>query len=258
MLLLTTYFKPMANKEIAERKHSIANSIGPQLLQEGEFQHPTSGVTTFVGDTNLQGELLNISIFDNRDPSLTHIYTAKTAQLIKDEQQLVVVLNDGLIQSFKPSQNSIAITKFSELNFDLSVKFTTDFINLPAVDHLPTMLLITTPDIASKLSKAPKASVVENLHERINTAILSLVVSLVGFSMLYIAGFSRFGSSRYIALAIFTLIVLKLVEGSTVGITHSRLYYWPLLYSSSVLGILIVFASLFVSLNYQAFLSRNR
>lgn len=258
MLLLTTYFKPMANKEIAERKHSIANSIGPQLLKEGEFQHPTSGVTTFVGDTNLQGELLNISIFDNRDPSLTHIYTAKTAQLIKDEQQLIVVLNDGLIQSFKPSQSSISITKFSELNFDLSVKFTTDFINLPAIDHLPTMLLITTPDIASKLSKAPKASVVENLHERINTAILSLVVSLVGFSMLYIAGFSRFGSSRYIALAIFTLIVLKLVEGSTVGITHSRLYYWPLLYSSSVLGILIVFASLFVSLNYRAFLLRNR
>jgi len=77
MLLLTTYFKPMANKKIAERKHSIANSIGPQLLNEGEFQHPTSGVTTFVGDTNLQGELLNISIFDNRNPSLTHIYTAK-------------------------------------------------------------------------------------------------------------------------------------------------------------------------------------
>ena len=258
MLLLTTYFKPMTNKKIAERKHSIANSIGPQLLNEGEFQHPTSGVTTFVGDTNLQGELLNISIFDNRNPSLTHIYTAKTAQLIKDEQQLIVVLNDGLIQSFKPSQNNIAITEFSELTFDLSVKFTTDFINLPAVDHLPTMLLIRTPDIASKLSKAPIASVVENLHERINTAILSLVVSLVGFSMLYIAGFSRFGSSRYIALAISTLIVLKLLEGLTVGITYSELYYWPLLYSSSVLGILIVFVSLFVSQNYQAFLSRNR
>ena len=178
--------------------------------------------------------------------------------MIRDEQQLIVVLNDGLIQSFKPSQNSIAITKFSELTFDLSDKFTNEFINLPAIDHLPTMLLIRTPDIASKLSKAPIASVVENLHARINTAILSLIVSLVSFSMLYIAGFSRFGSSRYIALAIFTVIVLKLVEGSTVGITYSELYYWPLLYSSSVLGILIVFASLFVSLNYQSFLSRNR
>ena len=258
MLLLTTYFKPMANKEIAERKHSIANSIGPQLLKEGEFQHPTSGVTTFVGDTNLQGELLNISIFDNRDPSLTHIYTAKTAQLIKNEQQLIVVLNDGLIQSFKPSQNNIAITTFSELTFDLSVKLTNDFINLPTIDQLPTMLLIRTPVVASKLSKTSVASVVENLHERINTAVLSLVVSLVGFSMLYIGGFSRFGSNRYIALAIFTLIFLKLVEGSTVGITHTELYYWPLLYSSSVLGILIVFASLFVSLNYRAFLLRNR
>ena len=258
MLLLTTYFKPMANKEIAERKHSIANSIGPQLLKEGEFQHPTSGVTTFVGDTNLQGELLNISIFDNRDPSLTHIYTAKTAQLIKDEQQLIVVLNDGLIQSFKPSQNNIAITTFSELTFDLSVKLTNDFINLPTIDQLPTMLLIRTPVVASKLSKTSVASVVENLHERINTAVLSLVVSLVGFSMLYIGGFSRFGSNRYIALAIFTLIFLKLVEGSTVGITYTELYYWPLLYSSSVLGILIVFTSLFVSLNYRAFLLRNR
>ena len=258
MLLLTTYFKPMANKEIAERKHSIANSIGPQLLKEGEFQHPTSGVTTFVGDTNLQGELLNISIFDNRDPSLTHIYTANTAQLIKDEQQLIVVLNDGLIQSFKPSQNNIAITTFSELTFDLSVKLTNDFINLPTIDQLPTMLLIRTPVVASKLSKTSVASVVENLHERINTAVLSLVVSLVGFSMLYIGGFSRFGSNRYIALAIFTLIFLKLVEGSTVGITYTELYYWPLLYSSSVLGILIVFASLFVSLNYRAFLLRNR
>lgn len=33
MLLLTTYFKPVANKKIAKRKHSIANSIGPQLLK---------------------------------------------------------------------------------------------------------------------------------------------------------------------------------------------------------------------------------
>ena len=258
MLLLTTYFKPMANMKIAERKHLIANSLGPQLFKEGEFQHPISGVTTFIGDTNLQGELLSVSIFDNRDPSLTHIYTANTAQLIKDEQQLIFILNNGLIQSFKPSQNNIAITTFSELTFDLSVKLTNDFINLPTIDQLPTMLLIRTPVVASKLSKTSVASVVENLHERINTAVLSLVVSLVGFSMLYIGGFSRFGSNRYIALAIFTLIFLKLVEGSTVGITHTELYYWPLLYSSSVLGILIVFASLFVSLNYRAFLLRNR
>ena len=258
MLLLTTYFKPMATMKIAERKHSIANSLGPQLFKEGDFQHPTSGVTTFIGGANLQGELLNVSIFDNRDPSLTHIYTANTAQLIKDEQQLIFTLNNGLIQSFKPSQNNIAITTFSELTFDLSVKLTNDFINLPTIDQLPTMLLIRTPVVASKLSKTSVASVVENLHERINTAVLSLVVSLIGFSMLYIGGFSRFGSNRYIALAIFTLIFLKLVEGSTVGITHTELYYWPLLYSSSVLGILIVFASLFVSLNYRAFLLRNR
>jgi|SRR5210317_1436936 lipopolysaccharide export system permease protein len=258
MLLLTTYLKPMANAKIAERKHSIANSLGPQLFKEGEFQHPTSGVTTFIGDTNLQGELLSVSIFDNRDPSLTHIYTANTAKVIKDEQQLIFVLNNGLIQSFKPSQNNIAITTFSELTFDLSVKFTNDFIDLPAIDQLPTMMLIRTPDVASKLSKTSVASVVENLHERINTAVLSLVVSLVGFSMLYIAGFSRFGSGRYIAIAIFTLIVLKLVEGATVGVTYSEINYWPLLYSSSVLGILIVFASLFVSLNYQAFVFRNK
>jgi hypothetical protein len=76
--------------------------------------------------------------------------------------------------------------------------------------------------------------------------------------MLYIAGFSRFGSGRYIAIAIFTLIVLKLVESATVGVTYSEINYWPLLYSSSVLGILIVFASLFVSLNYQAFVFRNK
>ena len=258
MLLLTTYFKPMANAKIAERKHSIANSLGPHLFKEGEFQHPTSGVTTFIGDTNLQGELLSVSIFDNRDPSLTHIYTANTAKVIKDDQQLIFVLNNGLIQSFKPSQNNIAITTFSELTFDLSVKFTNDFIDLPAIDQLPTMMLIRTPDVASKLSKTSVASVVENLHERINTAVLSLVVSLVGFSMLYIAGFSRFGSGRYIAIAIFTLIVLKLVEGATVGVTYSEINYWPLLYSSSVLGILIVFASLFVSLNYQAFVFRNK
>jgi len=258
MLLLTTYLKPMANAKIAERKHSIANSLGPQLFKEGEFQHPTSGVTTFIGDTNLQGELLSVSIFDNRDPSLTHIYTANTAKVIKDEQQLIFVLNNGLIQSFKPSQNNIAITTFSELTFDLSVKFTNDFIDLPAIDQLPTMMLIRTPDVASKLSKTSVASVVENLHERINTAVLSLVVSLVGFSMLYIAGFSRFGSGRYIAIAIFTLIVLKLVEGATVGVTYSEINYWPLLYSSSVLCILIVFASLFVSLNYQAFVFRNK
>lgn len=258
MLLLTTYLKPTANMKISERKHTIANSIGPLLLQEGEFQHPIDGVTTFIGSTNAQNELLNVSIFDSRNTDLTHVFTASTAHLIKDDRQLIFLMKNGLVQSFKPSQSNIAITEFSELAFDLSDTVTNDFKTLPAIDHLPTMLLIRTPDVASKLSNRPIASIVEHLHERINSAILSLVVSLVGFSMLYVARYSRFGSGRYITLAIFTLIILKLVEGSTVGITHSKIYYWPFLYSSSVLGTLIVFASLFISLNYQAGLSRNK
>ena len=57
--------------------------------------------------------------------------------------------------------------------------------------------------------EATMSRVIEDKHRRIQFAALCLVSSVIGYAALYAAGFSRFGSGRFIALAIFLLVIAE-------------------------------------------------
>ena len=76
--------------------------------------------------------------------------------------------------------------------------------------------------------------VIEDKHRRIQFAALCLVSSMIGFAALYAAGFSRFGSGRFIALAIFLLVIVKLVESVVTEPSRTNLDLWYLVYAPTV------------------------
>ena len=70
--------------------------------------------------------------------------------------------------------------------------------------------------------------------------VLCLVATLIGFATLYAADFSRYGRGRFVALAIFLLANVKIVESAVIAITRSNSSSWPLVYLPTLIGLSIV------------------
>ena len=72
---------------------------------------------------------------------------------------------------------------------------------------------------------------------------------MIGFAALFAAGFNRFGSERFIALAIFLLVIVKLVESVVTEPARTNLDFWYLVYAPSVVGLIMFWVLMYLSIN---------
>ena len=72
---------------------------------------------------------------------------------------------------------------------------------------------------------------------------------MIGFEAFYAAGFSRFGSASFIALAIFLLVIVKLVERVVTEPARTNLDLFYLVYAPSVVGLVMFWVLMYLSIN---------
>jgi lipopolysaccharide export system permease protein len=158
-------------------------------------------------------------------------------------------MQKGLMQSHDRTNDTLSLTQFDELAYDLTGTFDAARKERPHIYYLPTALLWTDPQLAADLTGQPMSRVIEDKHRRIQFAALCLVSSMIGFAALFAAGFNRFGSGRFIALAIFLLVIVKLVESVVTEPARTNLDLWYLVYAPSVVGLIMFWVLMYLSIN---------
>ena len=239
-LSMSIYLAPLAEKVLSEKKYELSQAYTSKFLKVGKFQHPSLGVTLFIRDISTNGELFDVFISDRRDDVFTYDYSASKAYLLALENKAVFVLTNGVIQIHNTDQKLLSLTNFDELTYDLSEAFAKNKEPQIRLGELPTYLLWSDPIAAMNAADKTLAQVLENFHSRIQRALLCLVATLIGFATLYAADFSRYGRSRFVALAIFLLANVKIVESAVIAITRSNSSSWPLVYLPTLIGLSIV------------------
>ena len=211
MFGLTAYLVPKTGTITKDREFELSQSLGAKFLREGSFQHPVKA-SLFIREITPDSELRDVFLSDRREKDASYTYTSERAFLVQTEDQTIFVMQNGLMQSHDRTNDTLSLTQFDELAYDLTGTFDATRKGRPHIYYLPTMLLWTDPQLAADLTRQPMSRVIEDKHRRIQFAALCLVSSEIGYAALYAAGFSRFGSGRFIALAIFLLVIVKLVE----------------------------------------------
>lgn len=238
-LSMSIYLAPLAEKLLSEKKFELSQAYTSKFLKVGKFQHPSLGVTLFIRDISTNGELFDVFISDRRDDVFTYDYSASKAYLLASENKAIFVLTNGVIQIHNTDQKLLSLTNFDELTYDLSEAFTKNKEPQIRLGELPTYLLWSDPIAAMNAADKTLAQVLENFHSRIQRALLCLVATLIGFATLYAADFSRYGRGRFVALAIFLLANVKIVESAVIAITRSNSSSWPLVYLPTLIGLSI-------------------
>ncbi|MEC9198296.1 MAG: LPS export ABC transporter permease LptF [Pseudomonadota bacterium] len=249
--LLTNFLIPNAAQTLALREQEISENLTAKLLKEGEFLHPTDGVTFFIRNISDQGELQDVFLSDNRNTEARQTYMSRTAYLTRsDDGRTRMVMVDGMSQRLTRDDQSLSVTYFQDFTYDISDLLNTSKVISPNRKHMSTAALLLATDEMATLARDSRGEILEEAHKRLNDPILCVVAALLGFSALLAGGFSRFGSGSYIMLAVLLIIVIMMVQSAVKDPVRDNAALWPLTYLPSVVGFGMVLVLLMVAAGY--------
>lgn len=237
--MLTHFLVPASLGQLRDRETEISGSVSARLLREGAFLHPVSDVTFYIRDISADGELSDVYLSDRRQSDRSVTYTAERAYLLRDDSGPKLVMVSGLAQTMTYETRRLSTTNFRDFSYDISALIEQSGAPTPRVKHMSTIDLLTRTSEMAALAKDTNGEVLEEAHGRIQQAFLCVVAALIGFSTLLIGGFSRFGVTRQIVLAIFLLVLVKLVESAVTDPVRANAALWPLIYVPTLVGLAV-------------------
>ena len=101
---------------------------------------------------------------------------------------------------------------------------------------------------AREVGASPQSLVLEG-HQRITQSLMSIVAPLIGFSVLMLGGFSRFGVWNQIIAAIVLIVILQTFDNAMADVTLSNGALWPLVYLPATIGFLASMLMLWLAAN---------
>jgi lipopolysaccharide export system permease protein len=244
MMALVHVLVPASVGRLTERTAEITESVTARLLTEGTFFHPIPGLTFYIREITPEGELRNVFINDSRSAARQITYTARSALIVREAAGPKLLMFDGMAQTVNTATRQLSVTRFDDFVYDIGA-----LVPLPAPDRrrmeeLSTLeLLAATDDLVAETGR-PATHLKFEGHDRMTQAILGLVTPLVGFSIMMLGGFSRFGMWRQIFGAIIALVLIESLDNSLSGRIRADASLLPLAYLAPAVGLFATWLTL--------------
>lgn len=255
--VLTHVLVPASIRELNERQSQIAENITARFLTEGQFLHPAKGITFYIRQITRDGELRDIFMSDATSAAQRTTYTARRALLVRSGTGPKLVMFDGMAQTLRLKDQSLAVTKFSDFSYDIGALIDTTPGTGRSARELPTRELLAPGPAILEETGASRGQLLYEGNGRISQALLAIVAALTGFAALLVGGFSRFGLWRQIIGAVFALILLKSLDNAMAGIVRRTPDLWPLAYVATLAGLALAGTLLWIA-GHPALFARSR
>ena len=238
--VLAHVLAPASVRAMNERQAVIAQNVTARLLTPGAFIHPVDGLTFYVREVSPQGELLDVFLSDSRASASRTNYSARRALLIAEATGPKLVMLDGMAQTLELAEQRLSVTTFKDFSFDLGEMMPGARSGRRTVDAQPTANLLWPDEAIMRETRADVNRLLEAGHERIAQSLLTVVGAMLGFSVLLLGGFSRFGLWRQIIGAILAFLVLKSIDNSMIDLAIRTPGGWPATYGAPLIGAVAV------------------
>jgi len=250
---------PISARQLAERQEDISANISSRLLTEGELVHPTDGISFYVREIALSGELNNIFLMDTRSSDRNVTYMARRAFLVRHETGPKLAMFDGMVQSMSLDERRLAVTQFERLVYDVAA-LVSQVRPAVRIREISTRELLRPDPLMVERVGLPPAVLLAEGHGRISQALIGMVAALAGFAGLMLGSLNRFGTLKLVTGTVVALIGLKLVDNLMINVAGSSPGLWPLAYFASALGLAAIAGPVLVSErpDFPAFRRRRR
>lgn len=244
MLMLANFLVPASRSLVAERRAEISENITARYLTEGQFTHPSKGVTLYIRDISPTGGLLDLFLADDRLTDQRTTYTAGSALFVRGDAGPKLIMLDGMAQMFDRHGERLSVTRFADFTYDLGALLTGPAKTGRTPDAVSTgELLWPSPALVAETGETREALLYDG-HNRFAEPLVALAAALIGFSALLQGEFSRFGLWRQVAVAAILLVVVQAIATVSTNFGIRLVNGWLLAYLAPLSGFAISAAML--------------
>jgi len=227
IFVLGNVLAPAARTQFIDRGQEVQEDLTGKFLREGQFIHPTAGLTVYIRDITELGEFRDLFLQDRSDPRIETTYTARSALLVRSETGPRLVMFDGMSQSLDVETDRLSTVRFEDFTYDIGSLIQDSGLRSYDLRELPTWLLITADAEAAEQLGFNLAQMRFHGHDRIGRALFVIFPPLIAAATLMLGSFSRFGVWPQIMLAVTLVIPLQMVWNSaeTLAVRDVSLQY---------------------------------
>jgi lipopolysaccharide export system permease protein len=113
------WLMPAGQRALNAKVLDIRADIGAALLNEGEFNVPTPGLTVFIRLLGNDGQIRGIMVHDSRDARRPVTYLAERGELAQTPLGARLIMLDGTVEQTAQGGSQLSVLKFRRDVFDL-------------------------------------------------------------------------------------------------------------------------------------------
>jgi lipopolysaccharide export system permease protein len=113
------YLMPAGQRAMKDKVLDIRADVGAALLDEGEFNTPSEGLTVFIRELNSSGHIRGVLVHDSRNKNHPISYLAESGQLAQTPAGARLLMYDGTIEQTGSFGSQLSVLKFKSYAFDL-------------------------------------------------------------------------------------------------------------------------------------------
>lgn len=113
------WLMPAGQRALNAKVLDIRADIGAALLNEGEFNVPTAGLTVFIRLLGNDGQIRGIMVHDSRDAKRPMTYLAERGELAQTPLGTRLIMLDGTMEQSAQGGSQLSVLKFRRDVFDL-------------------------------------------------------------------------------------------------------------------------------------------
>lgn len=244
--ILTWFLRPMSIGQLEIREREVARDVTAQLLNQGRFLHPFSGVTFYVRTIDDDGTLRDVFLSDQRNREETVSFTARESYVVRSGNQINLVMVDGIAMRSDNVLNTQGTTRFSDFTYDITDFVVGDSERSRSIRAIPMAELFYSRDaLIDEGFEAGELAV--EFHERVSWPLLSIGIALLGYSTLMLGSFSRFGLGPQVFGAFILLVMTEAFRSSVLPMVEKSPDKWYVAYVPFVVSVLISWGFLTVA-----------